>query len=145
MMPQTQAMSHSAQRAAPGTASTAHALALVEAESPGTDDHALAARMREVVGRATYKEIARATGTHPETVRRYFLAGRPSVSFLGAFCAAYRDSADWLLDGMGERQRDARTIHPAREHVEIEPTEASDAAAPPRPTVISGRARAKRT
>lgn len=101
--------------------------------------------MREVVGRATYKEIARVTSTHPETVRRYFLGGRPSVAFLGAFCAAYRVSADWLLDGMGERQRDIRMIHPGREQI---PPAAEGSAAGgeehPQPTMVPGRARTRR-
>ena len=61
---------------------------------------ALVQRLESIVDRATYREIGARTVTHPESVRRYFTYGNPSVAFIAAFCLAYGVSADWLLNGV---------------------------------------------
>ncbi len=65
----------------------------------------LLARLQEVCGNRTYRQIARDTGNHPETVRRY-VNGRstPSVEFVGAICQVYGYSADWLVCGRGKKR-----------------------------------------
>lgn len=67
----------------------------------------LASRMREAVGKVTYREISDRTGTNHETVRRYFATGKPSIAFLAAFCGVYKIRADWLLTGVGSLHRAA--------------------------------------
>lgn len=64
-------------------------------------------RLHLIAGRLTYKEIGARTSTHPESVRRYFTYGHPSVEFIAAFCRAYSTSADWLLNGFGNPGRSA--------------------------------------
>lgn len=71
-------------------------------------------RMHEVVACMPYRSIGEMTSTHPETVRRYLLSGRPSVEFLGAVCEAFEVCAEWMLFGRGPRLRTAA----AREHLE---------------------------
>jgi len=65
----------------------------------------IAERMREVVGDQTFREIGDRTGGNPETIRRYFLSGKPSITFFAAFCESYNVRADWLLTGQGHRHR----------------------------------------
>lgn len=60
-------------------------------------------RMRQLVGQRTFAQIALDTGTNPETTRRYFRTGRPSVAFVIALCREYNASANWLLLGYGPR------------------------------------------
>ena len=59
-------------------------------------------RLRMTAGNATYRQIGTRTSTHPESIRRYFTYGHPSVEFVAAFCRAYGVSADWLLNGIGK-------------------------------------------
>lgn len=60
------------------------------------------ARLRESVGHRTYREIADRTGTHAETVRRYFDDGKPCARFLARLSESYGLSLEWLLLGNGE-------------------------------------------
>ncbi len=67
----------------------------------------LGERIRALVGHDSCREIGERTDTHPETVRRYLLSGKPSVEFVRAFADAYGVCADWLLFGTGAiRRRD---------------------------------------
>lgn len=61
-------------------------------------------RLREVCGGRSYRQIARDTGNHPETVRRY-VNGRstPSTDFIASICEVYCVSADWLVCGRGKK------------------------------------------
>lgn len=68
----------------------------------------LAGRMREVTGPATFAEIARRTGTHPENARRFLRGGSVTLGFFRSFCRAYGVRADWLLEGMGTKERRGR-------------------------------------
>jgi hypothetical protein len=63
------------------------------------------ARMRKAIGDLTFREISDQTGANHETVRRYFASGKPSITFLAAFCSRYDVRADWLLTGVGPLRR----------------------------------------
>lgn len=65
----------------------------------------LAGRFRLVVGDATFREVGKATGTHPENARRYLSGGSVGLKFLRSFARAYNVSADWLLEGTGPQNR----------------------------------------
>lgn len=71
----------------------------------------LAARMRQVIGGQTFREVSDRTGANHETVRRYFLNGKPNIAFLAAFCSAYDIRADWLLTGIGSPRRESTEMH----------------------------------
>jgi transcriptional regulator with XRE-family HTH domain len=58
-------------------------------------------RLRTVAGERTYRQIARLTGTHAESVRRYMQGQAPSVEFLTSLCAAMNINGSWLLTGQG--------------------------------------------
>lgn len=58
-------------------------------------------RLRGVVGRRSYRELADLTHTHPETVRRYLLGHTPSVEFLTHLCHGLSLNGEWLLTGRG--------------------------------------------
>lgn len=64
--------------------------------------------MREIAGPVTFREVAQRTGTHPENARRYLSGGSVGLRFLRSFCKAYDASADWLLEGIGPRERRGR-------------------------------------
>lgn len=58
-------------------------------------------RIRAVVGRRSFREVADLTQTHPETVRRYVQGQSPSVEFLTALCQKMKINSTWLLTGHG--------------------------------------------
>lgn len=58
-------------------------------------------RLRMVCAGVRAADLARITGTHPESVRRYLSGDTPSLAFLAALCAGSALSADWLLCGRG--------------------------------------------
>lgn len=64
-------------------------------------ENGLHQRMREVVGRRTYRSVAHLTNTNSETVRRYLQGQAPSVEFLSELCRALELNAHWLLTGKG--------------------------------------------
>ncbi len=78
--------------------------------SPADPDHPddLWQRMRIVAAGLSRREVARRTHTHGETVRRYFKGTMPPVRFIIEFCRAFRVSSDWLLEGLGPRERARR-------------------------------------
>ena len=66
-----------------------------------SSDEMVSARLRMVCESMRIAEVARRTGSHPETVRRYMSGHAASVSFLVRFCEVMDVSADWLLLGRG--------------------------------------------
>lgn len=62
-------------------------------------------RLRGVVGRRSYRELADMTHTHPETVRRYLLGHTPSVEFLTHLSQGLNLNGEWLLTGRGPMNR----------------------------------------
>lgn len=68
-------------------------------------------RLREVLGRTSFAEIARRTGLHAESVRRYCgdPDGKPSLQFVMAVCEAWNVNANWLLFGIAPRH--GRELH----------------------------------
>jgi len=58
-------------------------------------------RMRAVVGRRSFREIADLTDHNSETVRRYLQGASPSVEFVAAFTKRFGVNAHWLLTGAG--------------------------------------------
>lgn len=62
----------------------------------------LCARMNEAAAGNNLREIAEATGYHPETVRRYMSNGRTPVHFVAAFAPAFKVSLMWLMLGKGK-------------------------------------------
>jgi len=67
----------------------------------------LSGRLRAVAGDATFQEVGKKTGSHPENARRYLSGGSVGLKFLKSFCNAYKVRADWLLEGTGEQRRSA--------------------------------------
>jgi hypothetical protein len=57
------------------------------------------ARLNELRGPLTLREVARRTGTHPENVRRYLTTGALSLEFVAAAALALGATADWVLYG----------------------------------------------
>lgn len=76
--------------------------AAVAAVSEGTPRDGLHARLERLVGGLSNAEVARRTGVHSESVRRYRRGAEPSARFLAAVCEAFGVSGDWLLCGRGE-------------------------------------------
>ncbi|MFG0284332.1 MAG: helix-turn-helix domain-containing protein [Phycisphaerales bacterium JB039] len=70
-----------------------------------SSDEMVSARLRIVCESMRIAEVARRTGAHPETVRRYMSGHAASVSFLVRFCEVMDISADWLLLGRGAAGR----------------------------------------
>ncbi len=70
-----------------------------------SDDEMVAARMREACASMRVAEVARLTGAHPESVRRYLAGHAATAGFLVRFCEATGTSADWLLLGRGAQRR----------------------------------------
>ena len=87
----------------PGTAGNG------EAEVP-EESSGLTERLRVACRNVGCAEVARLTNVSQESVRRYVTVGRmPSVAFVAALCDRLEISADWLLTGRDEMQReDAR-------------------------------------
>jgi transcriptional regulator with XRE-family HTH domain len=68
-------------------------------------------RLEAATAGKTYRWIARVTGAHPETVRRYMQGQSPSVEFVTALCAQLKINAQWLLTGEGPMRRDEVRAH----------------------------------
>lgn len=62
---------------------------------------AVVERLRIATHGYTYRFIGAATGTHPETVRRYLCGGTPCARFIAATCQAFDVSAEWAFSGRG--------------------------------------------
>jgi transcriptional regulator with XRE-family HTH domain len=71
---------------------------------------ALAVRLKQTAGQVTFRQIARVTGTNPETTRRYMRSGCPSAQFIARFAEAFRVSTDWLLLGVRSSQIEAAPL-----------------------------------
>lgn len=76
---------------------------------------ALASRLKQTAGQITFRQIARATGTNPETTRRYMRSGCPSAQFIARFAEAFQVSTDWLLLGAKASQIEAAPLKPKGE------------------------------
>ncbi len=76
------------------------------ADPPPPED--LWQRMRTVTAGLSRREVGRRTRTHGETVRRYLKGTMPTVKFVIEFCRAFRVSSEWLLEGLGPRERARR-------------------------------------
>lgn len=64
-------------------------------------EESLLGRIQSVVSHLTCREIAEATGVHPETVRRYVTKDPPTMFFVAALCRAFKVYPSWLL-GLAE-------------------------------------------
>ena len=64
-------------------------------------DAELQARLVRITRGLSFAEIARITGCHRETCRRYLTHGSPTIEFLSALCGAQGISVHWLLSGSG--------------------------------------------
>lgn len=62
---------------------------------------AVVERLRIATHGYTYRFIGAATGTHPETVRRYLSGGTPCARFIAATCRAFDVSTEWAFSGRG--------------------------------------------
>lgn len=71
---------------------------------------ALATRLKQTAGQITFRQIARLTGTNPETTRRYMRSGCPSAQFIARFAEAFQVSTDWLLLGAKASQIEAAPL-----------------------------------
>ncbi|MGP1272367.1 MAG: helix-turn-helix domain-containing protein [Phycisphaerales bacterium] len=71
-----------------------------------TDARALHDRMSSAASGKSYRWVARATGSHPETVRRYMQGQSPNIEFVTAFCSVFGLNPQWLLTGEGPMRRD---------------------------------------
>lgn len=71
---------------------------------------ALATRLKQTAGGVTFRQIARLTGTNPETTRRYMRSGCPSAQFVARFAEAFQVSTDWLLLGVKSSQIEAAPL-----------------------------------
>jgi helix-turn-helix protein len=85
----------------PAARSTGGSAARGKGPGPAT----LAGRLRDVAGPLTFREVGELTGTHPENARRYLQGGSVSLNFVRNFCRAFGVSADWLLEGRGQKNR----------------------------------------
>jgi hypothetical protein len=68
----------------------------------------LAARLREVAGPITFREVGTMTGTHPENARRYLQGRTVGLRFFRNFCKVFNVNADWLLEGHGPKSRSGK-------------------------------------
>jgi hypothetical protein len=75
------------------------------AAAKGRSTNSLAGRLRDAAGPLTFREVGEMTGTHPENARRYLQGGSVGLKFFKNFCKAFNISADWLLEGIGPRER----------------------------------------
>ena len=82
------------------------------ADDVGTDSQALHDRLTASAAGKSYRWIARATGGHPETVRRYMQGQSPNIEFVTSFCDVFDLNPQWLLTGEGPMRRDeVRSYH----------------------------------
>lgn len=75
--------------------------AIILIEEIGCSPPAVSARIRELRGRLSYRDLSIALELNPETVRRYCRDGKPSVEFVQRCCLRLGASGDWLLLGRG--------------------------------------------
>jgi hypothetical protein len=68
-------------------------------------------RLETALEGKTYRWISRATGIHPETVRRYMQGQSPSVDFVSSVCSQLHINPQWLLTGEGPMRRDEVRAH----------------------------------
>ena len=68
-------------------------------------------RLERALEGKTYRWISRATGIHPETVRRYMQGQSPSVEFVTSVCSQLQVNPQWLLTGEGPMRRDEVRAH----------------------------------
>lgn len=59
----------------------------------------------------SFRRIAKLTGVHPETARRYMQGQSPSVEFLTSYCEQLGVSTEWLLRGNGPSRVDQLQAH----------------------------------
>jgi len=84
--------------ASPSQVSAApNGLALPSRLAQGT----ISTRVREACGGMSVAAVSRATGFHPETVRRYVRGQAPSAEFLAALVDRMGVNPEWLLCGRG--------------------------------------------
>lgn len=62
------------------------------------------ARIKDSIDGTRFSDIARETGVHPETVRRYLTRGRPSAFFIASLCRAYGLPVEWVLFGSPDKK-----------------------------------------
>ncbi len=58
-------------------------------------------RLIQVLGTLSHNQVARTTGFHQETVRRYRATGSMKAEFVAALANHYSVNADWLLTARG--------------------------------------------
>ena len=75
-------------------------------DAVATDAASMHERMTSAGSGRSYRWIARATGSHPETVRRYMQGQSPNIEFITAFCSVFAVNPQWLLTGEGPMRRD---------------------------------------
>lgn len=63
---------------------------------------ALCERMNEATKGFNIRQVADATGCHPENVRRHLLNGRPPAMFVARLAEEFDVSPSWLLLGQGQ-------------------------------------------
>lgn len=68
-------------------------------------------RLETALEGKTYRWISRATGIHPETVRRYMQGQSPSVEFVSSVCSQLHINPQWLLTGEGPMRGDDVRAH----------------------------------
>lgn len=68
-------------------------------------------RLEAALDGKTYRWISRATGIHPETVRRYMQGQSPSIEFVSSVCSQLQINPQWLLTGEGPMRRDDVRAH----------------------------------
>lgn len=65
----------------------------------------LPARLLLVCADMTFQHISDLTGIHAENVRRYVNGGTPSVEFVAAISLVTGTSLEWLILGVGVREK----------------------------------------
>lgn len=73
--------------------------AIILIEEIGCSPPAVAARIRELRGTCSYRDLAATLDLNAETVRRYCRDGKPSVEFVQRCCLRLGVSADWMILG----------------------------------------------
>lgn len=78
-----------------------------------SDEHSagLVQRLKEATGDRSLRDIARITGHHPETVRRYLVTGKVSTEFAVRVSIAVGIRLEWLLTGQGPMSEAAYRLH----------------------------------
>lgn len=72
-------------------------------------------RLKLAAGSRTYRDLAIATSTHPESVRRYMQGQPPSLEFISGLCAALGVSTEWMLTGRGPMRTSDLRSHALRQ------------------------------